>query len=101
MKKLMMGLVAVLATTFAAPALAQAQQAAARGNDGTTILPGGRKLSRTGTLLDIGGFPLAIRLLPGDRYAVVTDGAYGDEALRIVDLMAADPKQPVVSQFDY
>jgi DNA-binding beta-propeller fold protein YncE len=67
----------------------------------TAILPGGRKLTPAGTLLDVGGFPIAVRLLPGDRYAVVTDDAKDDEALRVVDLQAADPLQAVVSSVPY
>ncbi|MBV9717528.1 MAG: hypothetical protein JOZ64_19305, partial [Solirubrobacterales bacterium] len=42
-------------------------------------------------------------MLPQDseRYVVVTDGAYGDEHLRIVDTQAADPSQPIVANVDY
>ncbi len=69
--------------------------------DGTAILPGGRKLNPAGRLLTIGGFPLAMRVLPGDRYAVVTDGAVGDEHLRIADLQAAAGADPVVSSVLY
>jgi YVTN family beta-propeller protein len=86
--------------TAAAPT-AEAKRAAGRQSDGSVILPGGRRLTPAGTLLDVGGFPLALRLLPGDRYAVVTDGAYGTQSLRIVDLQAADPTHPVVSHQDY
>ena len=50
--------------------------------------------------MQVGGFPLALRILPGDRYAVVTDGGSGDEALRIVDLLG-DPKKAVISTYDY
>jgi YVTN family beta-propeller protein len=67
----------------------------------TTILPGGRMLSPTGTVLASGGYPIAIRILPGDRYAVLSDDAVHDQALRIVDLEAADPTNPVVSSMDY
>src|SRR5690242_10533368 len=72
------------------------------GRDGnTSILPGGRALTPAGTLLDVGGYPLNLKVLPGDRYVVVTDGARDDEALRVVDLQAKDPLHPVVSQSDY
>ncbi len=65
------------------------------------ILPGGRQLTPAGQLLDVGGYPIALRVLPGDRYAVVTDDAEDDQALRVVDLMAADPLHAVVSQVSY
>jgi DNA-binding beta-propeller fold protein YncE len=74
---------------------------ARQNSDGTAILPDGRKISPAGTLLTIGGFPLAMRVLPGDRYVVVTDGDYGDEHLRIVDTMAAAGSNPVVSDLAY
>ena len=54
-----------------------------------------------GTLLDVGGFPIAIKVLPGDRYVVVSDDAKDDQALRLVDLQAADPLHPVVSEIPY
>src|SRR6516165_5340928 len=44
----------------------------------SAILPGGRMVTPAGTLLAMGGFPIALRLLPGDRYAVVTDDAQDD-----------------------
>jgi DNA-binding beta-propeller fold protein YncE len=69
--------------------------------DGSVLLPDGRRLTPAGTLLTMGGFPLAMRLLPGDRYAVVTDGDYGDERLRVVDTMAAAGSNPVVSDLLY
>ncbi len=53
--------------------------------------------------MTIGGFPLQMRVLPQDnqRYVVFTDGAYGDEHLRIVDTQAADPTNPIVANVDY
>jgi YVTN family beta-propeller protein len=72
------------------------------GSDGmSAILPGGRAITPAGTLLDVGGYPLNLRVLPGGRYVVVTDGARDDEALRIVDLQAADPLHPTVAEADY
>jgi YVTN family beta-propeller protein len=65
------------------------------------ILPGGRAVTPAGTLLAMGGFPIALKLLPGDRYAVVTDDAEDDQALRVVDLKAADPLNAVASQVSY
>ena len=49
----------------------------------------------------MGGYPIALKLLPGDRYAVVTDDAEDDQALRVVDLKAADPLHAVVSEVTY
>ncbi|HEY7958201.1 MAG TPA: hypothetical protein VII38_23035, partial [Polyangia bacterium] len=74
--------------------------------DGTAILPGGRKLTPAGKLLTIGGFPLAMRILPApagmtERYAVVTDGATGNEYLRLVDLQAPAGQDPVISSVMY
>jgi YVTN family beta-propeller protein len=67
----------------------------------SAILPGGRAVTPAGTLLAMGGYPIALRLLPGDRYAVVTDDAEDDQALRVVDLHAADPLHAVVSEVSY
>jgi DNA-binding beta-propeller fold protein YncE len=67
--------------------------------DGSVILPGGRRLTPAGKVLPVGGFPLAMRLLPGERYLVVTDGAVGNEALRLVDTQAA--ANTVVAKVDY
>jgi YVTN family beta-propeller protein len=63
----------------------------------SSILPGGRALTPVGTLIDVGGYPLAMRVLPGDRDVIVSDGARNDEALRIVDLQS----KSIVSQVDY
>jgi YVTN family beta-propeller protein len=73
------------------------------GHTGATaaVLPGGRAVTPAGTLLAMGGFPIALRILPGDRYAVVSDDAEDDQALRVVDLKAADPLHAVVSQIAY
>jgi YVTN family beta-propeller protein len=80
---------------------ADATLTAGRQPDGSVILPGGRKLTPAGTVLDVGGFPLALRVLPGDRYVVVSDNAFGDQALRLVDLQATDPRNPVISKYAY
>src|SRR5205814_1676899 len=65
-------------------------------------LPDGRRVSPTGTVLVTGGFPMQMRVLPqaNERYVVVTDGAYGDEHLRIIDTQATTG-DPVVSNVDY
>src|SRR5690242_398329 len=76
---------------------ADAQVPAQRNGDGSVILPDGRKISPAGQLLTIGGFPLQLKVLPGDRYVVVTDGDYGDEHLRIVDTQATDDAAAIVS----
>ena len=90
--------------TVAAPS-DEAKLPAGKQPDGSVILPGGQRIRPAGRLLDVGGFPLALRVLPSagasPRYVVVTDGAYGDEALRIVDLMAADPHAAVVATHAY
>ncbi|HXU68360.1 MAG TPA: hypothetical protein VN947_03475 [Polyangia bacterium] len=76
---------------------------AQRNGDGSVILPDGRKITPAGSLLTIGGFPLQMRVLPGDneRYVVVTDGDYGDEHLRIIDTQAPGDDAAVVSNVDY
>ena len=82
---------------------AEAKLAAGPQPDGSVILIGGRRITPNGKLLDVGGFPLAFRVLPppNGRYAVVTDGSYGTEALRLIDLQASDPKAAVVAHADY
>ncbi len=82
----------------------EAKLAAGKQSDGSVLLPGGRRLTPAGRLLTIGGFPLILRVLPAaaggvERYAVVTDGGYGDEYLRLVDLQA--PGDPVIAKVDY
>jgi DNA-binding beta-propeller fold protein YncE len=74
---------------------------AGRLSDGSVILPDGRKLTPAGKVLQIGGFPVSMRVLPGDRYVVVSDADYGDEYLRIVDTQAADSSTAVVSAIAY
>jgi YVTN family beta-propeller protein len=75
--------------------------AAGRTGPTSAILPGGRAITPAGTLLDVGGFPISVRVLPGDRYLVVSDDAQDDQALRLVDLQAADPMHPVVASVPY
>ena len=84
--------------TAEAPA-AEALLPAAKNTDGSSILPDGRKITPAGKLIASGGFPVGLRLLPGDRYVVVSDAAYGDEHLRIVD--TEGPGNPIVSNVDY
>jgi len=74
------------------------QLAAGRTGATSAILPGGRAVTPAGTLLDVGGFPISLKVLPEGRYVVVSDDAEDDQALRIVDLQAADPLHPTVSQ---
>jgi DNA-binding beta-propeller fold protein YncE len=69
--------------------------------DGSVILPDGRRITPAGKVLQIGGFPISMRVLPGDRYVVVSDTAYGDQFLRLVDTQAADSSSAVVSSIDY
>src|SRR4051812_36191681 len=73
------------------------------GHMGTTsaILPGGRAVTPAGKLLALGGYPIAVRILPGDRYAIVSDDAEGGQALRLVDLQAADPPKPLASEIAF
>lgn len=54
--------------------------------DGTAILPGGRRITPTGRQVELGGFLLGVRLLPGGVHALTTDGGYYDEFLALVDL---------------
>ena len=59
---------------------------AGRQPDGTAILPGGRRVSPAGRQVELGGFLLGVRLLPGGAHALTTDGGYYDEFLSLVDL---------------
>jgi DNA-binding beta-propeller fold protein YncE len=72
-------------TCTAAAATDEAKLPAGRLSDGTVILPDGRKLAPAGKVFTIGGFPVNLRVLPGDRYVVASDAAYGDEHLRVID----------------
>src|SRR3954471_4124263 len=52
--------------TTAAPT-AEAARAPGRVAAGVAMLPGGRQVTPAGKLLDVGGYPIAMRVLPGDR----------------------------------
>jgi YVTN family beta-propeller protein len=80
---------------------AEAKLTAGPIDSNSAILPGGRKITAAGTVLKTGGYPIALRILPGDRYAVLSDDAVHDQMLRLVDLAAPDPTNPVVSSIDY
>jgi DNA-binding beta-propeller fold protein YncE len=86
-------------TCTAADPSDEAKLAAGRLSDGSVILPDGRKLTPAGSVLTIGGFPVNLRVLPGDRYVVVTDASYGDNKLTIVDTRATG--DPTVSSIVY
>lgn len=83
------------------PAPADATKPAGRIDARSSILPGGRLLTPAGTLLDIGGYPIGLRILPGDRYAIVTDDAVHEQRLRLVDLEARDPMRPNAAEIVY
>jgi len=54
--------------------------------DGTAILPGARLVSPAGRQVEVGGFLLGVRVLPGGTQLLTTDGAYGDEMLSVIDI---------------
>src|SRR5262245_53834247 len=58
----------------------------ARGSGDGAILPGGRRVTPAGETLHLGGFLLAMRVLPGGRHLLTTDGSYGNEYLSVIDL---------------
>jgi DNA-binding beta-propeller fold protein YncE len=65
--------------------------------DGHRIRPAGRDVVFSEPDLD-GGFPMSIVPLPGTRFAIVSDGGIGDNALRLVDTDAlAAGGDPVAS----
>jgi YVTN family beta-propeller protein len=84
---------------------AEAQRPAGPHPEGGWVLIGGRLITPVGDQVPLGGFPMA--LLPlGDRYLAVTDGAYGDETLRVFDLeartvVASDTLKPRQGAFYY
>jgi DNA-binding beta-propeller fold protein YncE len=53
--------------------------------DGRVVLPGMRRLTPSGTQLEVGGFPMALRLLPGGKHLLVGDAGYYDNYLSVVD----------------
>jgi hypothetical protein len=65
---------------------ADAMKPAGRDSDESAILPGGRHVTPVGTLVDVGGFPMSMRLLPGGKHLVVSDGNIDDEYLSVVDV---------------
>jgi len=68
------------------PAAAEASQPAGRRPDGTALIPGGRRLTPAGEVVEIGGWLLGARVLPGGRHLITTDAAVDDEYLSVVDL---------------
>jgi YVTN family beta-propeller protein len=64
---------------------AAAQLPAGPHPDGGFLLIGGRRITPQGEQIALGGFPMAMARL-GDRFVAITDGAYGDESLRVFDL---------------
>ncbi len=57
------------------------------------ILPGGRMVTPAGAQIEVGGFLLGVRLLPGGPHVVTTDGGYYDEYLTVVDPTTASVVQ--------
>ncbi len=58
------------------------------GDDGAGgyIVPGAKRVTRVGDVLELPGFPLAVYPVPGTGYALVTDGGVAAEQLSVVDL---------------
>src|SRR5262249_12897332 len=79
----------------------EAKRPAGPVGDGSYILPGGRRITPAGTLLTVGGFPIALRILPDPRYAVVTHPAVAGGAVRLVDLQTPAGGSAVISQIPY
>lgn len=53
---------------------------------GGYIVPGAKRVTRVGEVLELPGFPLAVYPVPGTAYALVTDGGVAAEQLSVVDL---------------
>ncbi len=58
------------------------------GDDGRggTILPDARRVTRLGRIVELPGFPMTVRAVPGAPYAIVSDGGVRTELLSVVDL---------------
>ena len=58
------------------------------GDDGAGgyIVPGAHRVTRLGTQVELPGFPIAVRPVPGTDYAIVTDGGVDDEQLSVIDV---------------
>ncbi len=55
--------------------------------DGTAVvLPDGHRIERAQTRLTLEGIPLSMLRIPGTNLAVVSDGGYNTERLRVMDL---------------
>lgn len=54
---------------------------------GGYIVPGAKRVTRVGEVLELPGFPLAVYAVPGTAYALVTDGGVAAEQLSVVDLV--------------
>lgn len=77
------------------PATAEGQMPAGKVGDGTAILPGARMITPVGRQVEVGGFLLGIRVLPGGTQLLTTDGAYGDEYLSVIDIATGTVVQQV------
>ena len=68
------------------PIPAEAKLPAGKGEGNTAIMPGGRRLSPLGRQVELGGFPMAARILPGGKHVLVSDGGKDTNFLSVVDL---------------
>ncbi len=66
------------------PATSEGLRPAGAVGDGTAVIPGGRKVTPTGTQHQLGGFLLGVRTLPGGKHVLTTDGGYYDNYLSVV-----------------
>lgn len=53
---------------------------------GGYIVPGAKRVTRVGEVVELPGFPLAVYPVPGTAYALITDGGVAAEQLSVVDL---------------
>jgi len=58
--------------------------------DGTAILPGARLVAPVGRQIEVGGFLLGARVLPGGAQILTTDGSYSDQYLSVIDVASGE-----------
>ncbi|MEM9071579.1 MAG: bifunctional YncE family protein/alkaline phosphatase family protein [Myxococcota bacterium] len=55
-------------------------------DEGGYILPDARRVTRVGAQIELPGFPMTVRPVPGTRFAIVSDGGVDDEVLSVIDV---------------
>jgi hypothetical protein len=82
---------------FCDPPLSPPEVLVPMGDDATSLRPDGRALTPAGPQVELGGFPLVVRVHPSLPIAYVMNAGYGGRSVQVVDLAA----RAIVQQIDW